>query len=104
MGWLGPGQEGGVQPDEEGRKDDRAVRPRDIDKFWLQGQLKREFSDDPVIAQKKANEVLEILEVKQSHAEKCAYRLLGALMVNGAETSEAWMPRPSLQGCIYGVF
>lgn len=41
------------------------LHPRDIDAFWLQRQLSR-FYDDAIVSQKKADEVLDILKVKNS--------------------------------------
>ena len=43
-------------------KAEKALRPHDIDAFWLQREL-RKYYDDPMTAQTKANEVLQILKV-----------------------------------------
>ncbi|KAI0211862.1 Activating signal cointegrator 1 complex subunit 3 [Lamellibrachia satsuma] len=42
-------------------KAEKALRPHDIDAFWLQREL-RKYYDDPMTAQTKANEVLQILK------------------------------------------
>ncbi|KAF8792805.1 U5 small nuclear ribonucleoprotein 200 kDa helicase-like [Argiope bruennichi] len=42
-------------------KSGKGLHPRDIDAYWLQRKLSK-FYDDPVIAQTKAGEVLEILK------------------------------------------
>lgn len=42
-------------------KTDKGLHPRDIDAYWLQRKLSR-FYDDPMMAQAKAGEVLEILK------------------------------------------
>lgn len=54
--------------DEVGGKNDKALHPRDIDAFWLQRQL-RQFYDDPMVAQTKANEVLDILKNASDNRE-----------------------------------
>ena len=38
------------------------LHPRDIDAFWLQRKLSK-YYDDPVVAQSRATEVLDILKV-----------------------------------------
>ena len=43
-------------------KSDKGLHPRDIDAFWLQRKLSK-YYDDPVVAQARAGEVLEILKV-----------------------------------------
>lgn len=45
---------------ESGGKGSKPLHPREIDAYWLQRKL-RKFYDDPVVAQTKAGEVLEIL-------------------------------------------
>jgi len=46
-------------------KNEKGLHPRDIDAFWLQRQL-NQFYDDPMVAQTKANEVLDILKVSRN--------------------------------------
>lgn len=46
-------------------KSERGLHPRDIDAFWLQRKL-RQYYDDPMVAQTKAGEVLDILKVSQT--------------------------------------
>ena len=43
-------------------KSEKGLHPHDIDAFWLQRQLSK-YHDDPMVAQTRANEVLEILKV-----------------------------------------
>ena len=47
-------------------KKEKGLHPRDIDAFWLQRKLSK-YYDDPIVAQAKATEVLEILKVKFYH-------------------------------------
>ncbi|XP_022255650.1 U5 small nuclear ribonucleoprotein 200 kDa helicase-like, partial [Limulus polyphemus] len=51
---LGVGQE-------SGSKGTKPLHPREIDAYWLQRKLSK-FYDDPVVAQTRAGEVLEILK------------------------------------------
>uniref|UniRef100_V5HTE9 U5 small nuclear ribonucleoprotein 200 kDa helicase n=2 Tax=Ixodes ricinus TaxID=34613 RepID=V5HTE9_IXORI len=51
---LKVGQEGG-------HKSGKGLHPREIDAYWLQRKLSK-FYDDPVVAQTKAGEVLDILK------------------------------------------
>ena len=44
-------------------KKEKGLHPRDIDAFWLQRKLSK-YYDDPIVAQAKATEVLEILKVQ----------------------------------------
>ena len=48
-------------------KTEKGLHPRDIDAFWLQRKL-RQYYDDPMVAQTKAGEVLDILKVS-SHCQ-----------------------------------
>lgn len=51
----------------EGDKKEKAIHPLDIDAYWLQRRL-RDFFQDPLISQAKADEVLSIL--KNSNDER----------------------------------
>jgi len=42
--------------------DKKSLHPRDIDAYWLQRSLSR-FYNDPIVAQQKSKEVLDILKV-----------------------------------------
>ncbi len=44
-------------------KKEKGLHPRDIDAFWLQRKLSK-YYDDPMEAQKKATEVLDVLKVR----------------------------------------
>ncbi|GAB6023297.1 hypothetical protein CHUAL_008104 [Chamberlinius hualienensis] len=63
---------------ETASKSDKALHPRDIDAFWLQRCLSRSY-DDPMVAQAKAGEVLEILKnaVDDRDCENQLVSLLG---------------------------
>lgn len=65
-------------PESSGRGGDRALHPRDIDAYWLQRKLSR-FYDDPMAAQAKAGEVLDILKnaVDDRDCENQLVSLLG---------------------------
>ena len=43
-------------------KTERGLHPHDIDAFWLQRKLSK-YYDDPMVAQTKAAEVLQVLKV-----------------------------------------
>lgn len=43
-------------------KQDKDLHPHSIDAFWLQRKLSK-YYDDPMVAQTKATEVLEVLKV-----------------------------------------
>ena len=45
-------------------KKEKGLHPRDIDAFWLQRELSK-YYDDPMVAQTRAGEVLEILKVRR---------------------------------------
>lgn len=45
-----------------GKGGEKGLHPHDIDAYWLQRKL-RSFYDDPMLAQNKAAEVLDILKV-----------------------------------------
>ncbi|XP_023931317.1 U5 small nuclear ribonucleoprotein 200 kDa helicase-like [Lingula anatina] len=53
---------------EGGAKAEKELHPRDIDAFWLQRSL-RKYYDDPMVAQAKAGEVLEILKSSSDDRE-----------------------------------
>ena len=48
------------------------LEPRTVDAYWLQRELNK-FFKDPIVSQKKADEVLEILKVCGSHPYNCCY-------------------------------
>ncbi|CAM1307137.1 SNRNP200 (predicted), partial [Pycnogonum litorale] len=66
------------QQESESNKVDHSLDPRVIDAYWLQRKL-RSFYDDPMIAQAKSKEVLEILKnaADDRDAENQLVRLLG---------------------------
>lgn len=49
-------------------KKERGLHPRDIDAFWLQRELSK-YYDDPMLAQTRAGEVLEILKTASDDRE-----------------------------------
>ncbi|CAH1783166.1 unnamed protein product [Owenia fusiformis] len=51
-----------------GKVVEKGLHPRDIDAYWLQRKLGK-YYDDPVIAQTKANEVLNILKASSDDRE-----------------------------------
>ena len=55
------------------RDGDGELHPRDIDAFWLQRKLSK-YYDDPVLAQSRAGEVLNILKV--CHKSACEFLFL----------------------------
>lgn len=63
---------------ESSGRGDRGLHPRDIDAYWLQRKLSR-FYDDPMAAQAKAGEVLDILKtaVDDRDCENQLVALLG---------------------------
>lgn len=49
-----------MEEEEDGKKK-KGLQPRDIDAYWLQRSLGK-FYQDPIVAQQKSREVLEILD------------------------------------------
>jgi len=53
---------------ENATKSTDELHPREIDAFWLQRHL-RQYFDDPMVAQSKATEVLDILKTASDARE-----------------------------------
>ncbi len=47
---------------EAGRGSKEKLEPRQVDAYWLQRELNKLYQD-PIVSQKKVNEVMEILKV-----------------------------------------
>lgn len=62
--------------DESTSERKRELHPRDIDAYWLQRSLGK-FYQDPLVAQQKAKEVLEILKLDDRKFEDRIVQLLG---------------------------
>ena len=51
-----------MDSDGAGRDGKDKLEPRQVDAYWLQRELNK-FFKDPIVSQKKADEVMEILKV-----------------------------------------
>ena len=51
-----------MDSDAAGRGGKDKLEPRQVDAYWLQRELNK-FFKDPIVSQKKADEVMEILKV-----------------------------------------
>ena len=59
---LASGEDGGLT------KKQRGLQPHDIDAYWLQRKLSK-FQNDPMVAQKTAGDILDILMQAKSDSE-----------------------------------
>ncbi|XP_066277510.1 U5 small nuclear ribonucleoprotein 200 kDa helicase-like [Branchiostoma lanceolatum] len=68
----------GLTESKDQGKGNKDLHPRDIDAYWLQRQLGKIY-DDPIISQKRAEEILEILKTASDNhdCENQLVRLLG---------------------------
>lgn len=68
-----------AEREENKKKLEGGLHPRDIDAFWLQRKLNKYYPDDPTVAQTRSKEVLEILKtsVDDREAENQLVMLLG---------------------------
>ena len=48
---------------EAGRGNKEKLEPRQVDAYWLQRELNKLYQD-PIVSQKKVNEVMDILKVR----------------------------------------
>ena len=51
--------------DASGRGAADKLEARSIDAYWLQRELNNKLFKDPIVSQKKTNEVMEILQVRE---------------------------------------
>ena len=73
-GSEGTGLEANDLNDDEDAEDKDLLSPNEIDAFWLQRELKKYYTD-PIIAQEKADNVLEVL-VHSSDDRECENKLV----------------------------
>ncbi|XP_019626472.1 PREDICTED: U5 small nuclear ribonucleoprotein 200 kDa helicase-like [Branchiostoma belcheri] len=68
----------GLTESKDQGKGNKNLHPRDIDAYWLQRQLGKIY-DDPIVSQKRAEEILEILKTASDNhdCENQLVRLLG---------------------------
>ncbi|XP_035672627.1 U5 small nuclear ribonucleoprotein 200 kDa helicase-like [Branchiostoma floridae] len=68
----------GLTESKDHGKGNKDLHPRDIDAYWLQRQLGKIY-DDPIVSQKRAEEILEILKTASDNhdCENQLVRLLG---------------------------
>ncbi|CAI9738835.1 small nuclear ribonucleoprotein 200 kDa helicase-like [Octopus vulgaris] len=68
-----------AEREENKKKLEGGLHPRDIDAFWLQRKLNKYYPDDPTVAQTRSKEILEILKnaVDDREAENQLVMLLG---------------------------